>query len=162
MKILNKLEEVFVGIAMIAATGVLFINIILRYFFNENQSWADEFVRYTIIWIAFVGAAICFRQGIHFGVDLLIKSLPEKYRPYLQVYINVMCIIFVILLIYFGFKLVFFSMQTGQTTPSLQISTFWIYLSIPLGATLSLLYLAIDTFKLFKNGKSNGVLEGEN
>ena len=162
MKALNKLEEWFVGLAMIAATLILFINIILRYFFNENQSWADEFVRYSIIWIVFIGAAICFRQGIHFGVDLLIKSLPEKYRPHLQIYINIVSIIFVILLIYFGFKLVIFSIQTGQTTPSLQISTYWVYLSIPVGATLSLLYLIMDTFKLLKTGKSNGELGGEN
>ena len=162
MKILKRVEEIFVGITMVLATTVLFVNIILRYFFNENQSWADEFVRYSIIWIAFIGAAICFRQGIHFGVDLLIKSLPAKYKPYLQVYINVVCIVFVILLIYFGFKLVFFSMQTGQTTPSLQLATYWVYLSIPLGATLSLLYLVIDTFKLLKTGRSNGELGGEN
>lgn len=162
MKILNKLEEIFVGMAMIAATLVLFINIILRYFFNENQSWADEFVRYSIIWIAFIGAAICFRQGIHFGVDLLIKSLPKKYKTHLQVYINVVCILFVILLIYFGFKLVFFSMQTGQMTPSLQIATYWVYLSIPVGATLSLLYLVIDTFKLISTDSSNVELGGEN
>lgn len=162
MKLMNKLEEVFVGAAMIAASVVLFVNIILRYFFNENQSWADEFVRYSIIWIAFIGAAICFRQGIHFGVDLLIKSLPDKYKPHLQIYINVVCILFVILLIYYGFKLVFFSIQTGQTTPSLQIATFWIYLSIPVGATLSLLYLVMDTFQIIKTGKSNGEMGGEN
>src|SRR5699024_3766980 len=66
------------------------------------------------------------------------------------------------LLIYFGFKLVIFSIQSGQTTPSLQISTYWVYRSIPVGATLSLLYLLMDTFKLLKTGKSNGELVGKN
>src|SRR5699024_12451051 len=89
MKALNKLEEWFVGLAMIAATLILFINIILRYFFNENQSWADEFVRYSIIWIAFIGAAICFRQGIHFCVDLLIKNLSTKYNPINNIFFNI-------------------------------------------------------------------------
>lgn len=153
MKILAKFENTFLAVAIIASTSVLFINIILRYFFDANTTWADEFVRYSMIWIAFVGMAVCFRHDIHFGVDLFINSVSKYKQKYIKLYINFACMVFVILLLYFGFKLVMFSYQTGQITPSLQIETFWVYLSIPVGALLSLIHLLVNTVKLFTEHK---------
>lgn len=160
MKILAKIENVFVAVAIIASTSVLFINIILRYFFDANTTWADEFVRYSMIWIAFIGMAVCFRHNIHFGVDLFINSVSKPIKKYVKVYINLACILFVGLLVYFGFKLVIFSYQTGQITPSLQIKTFWVYLAIPIGALLSVIHLAVNTKQLFDDKNIESEVEG--
>lgn len=151
MKVLNKIEDIFVGSALLMATLLLFINIILRYFFSANTTWAEEFIRYAMIWIAFIGASICFRKGIHVGVDLLINSLGLNGRRILQIYINLLSILFMALLVKFGLDLVIFSFNTGQITPSLKINMYWVYLAIPTGAILSILHLGIDTVNLFKN-----------
>ncbi|MFD2828993.1 TRAP transporter small permease [Corticicoccus populi] len=151
MKILARVENTFITVAIIASTSVLFINIILRYFFDANTTWADEFVRYSMIWIAFIGMAVCFRHDIHFGVDLFIDSVSKQMKKYTKLYINLACILFTGLLVYFGFKLVIFSYQTGQITPSLQIKTFWVYLAIPIGALLSIIHLVVNTKKLFND-----------
>lgn len=160
MKILEKIENHFVGIAIIVATTVLFVNIILRYFFNANTTWADEFVRYSMIWIAFIGAAICFRHRIHFGVDLLISSLPERWKMRVQIYINIVCMLFMGLLFYFGSKLVIFSIQTGQITPSLQIGTYLVYMAIPVGAGLSVFHLIVGTINIFNQNHVSSKEEG--
>jgi len=153
MKLIKKTEDVFVGTAIIAATIILFVNIILRYFFAANTSWAEEFIRYAMIWIAFIGSSICFRRGMHVGVDLLMNYLSEKGKRKLQIYINIFSVIFMLLLIKYGFDLVIFSMRSGQITPSLEIEIFWIYLAIPLGAILSILHICIHTYDLVKNPK---------
>lgn len=160
MKIIERIENTFVGIVIIASTIVLFVNIILRYFFDANTTWADEFVRYSMIWIAFIGSAICFRHGIHFGVDLLMSSLSNKWKLRVQVYINVICMLFMGLLLYFGTKLVIFSIQTGQITPSLQINTYLVYMAIPVGAALSLLHLVVSTINIFNQNNMNSKEEG--
>lgn len=135
------------------ATALLFVNIVLRFFFDANTSWAEEFIRYAMIWITFIGASICFRKGIHVGVDLLINSLPEKGKRILQIYINVLAGIFMVFLIKYGFDLVSFSVSTGQISPSLQVKTFWIYLAIPLGAILSMIHLTIQTYNLIRKSE---------
>ncbi|WP_035001749.1 TRAP transporter small permease [Bhargavaea cecembensis] len=150
MHVLRKTEDIFVGVALAVATLLLFVNIVLRYFFDANTTWAEEFIRYAMIWIAFIGSSICFRKGIHVGVDLLMNSLKAKGRRMLQIYINILSILFMVLLVKFGIDLVIFSVNTGQITPSLKINMFWIYLAIPVGAALSILHLIIDTFQLFK------------
>lgn len=151
MNILKKTEDVFVGTAIITATVILFVNIILRSFFNANTTWAEEFIRYAMIWIAFIGSSICFRRGIHFGVDLLMNSLADKGKKVLQIYINLAVIIFMVFLMKYGFDLVLFSIDTNQITPSLEIKIFWIYLAIPIGSILSLIHVGIHTFKLLRN-----------
>ena len=130
MKKLRIIENYFVGVVIIAATLLLFTNIILRYFFNANTTWAEEFVRYSMIWITFIGMSICFRKGIHFGVDILIKSVSERKEKWLQFTINIISMIFIILIVYFGLEITIFNYKSGQITPSLGIEIFWIYLAI--------------------------------
>ncbi|WP_237049367.1 TRAP transporter small permease [Lentibacillus amyloliquefaciens] len=152
MKILHKIEEHFVGIGMIAATGILFMNIILRNLFSASTTWAEEFIRYAFIWITFIGLSICFRKGIHFGVDLLMNSLKAKEKKIiLQAFVNVASLVFMLFLLKFGLDIVFFSMETGQITPALQIKIYWIYLAIPTGAVLSIIHIVINMWQLFKN-----------
>lgn len=151
MAIFKKIEEFFIGSALLAATALLFVNIILRYFFSANTTWAEEFIRYAMIWITFIGASVCFRRGIHVGVDLLMNSLKRTGQKYLTVYINILSIIFMGFLVKFGVDLVLFSINTGQITPSLKINMYWIYLAIPVGATLSIIHLVLQTVQLIKN-----------
>lgn len=151
MQILKKAEDAFVGITILVATGLLFVNIILRYFFAANTTWAEEFIRYAMIWIAFIGSSICFRRGIHVGVDLLLNSLKGKGKRLLHVYINLLAIVFMGFLVKFGVDLVMFSMSTGQITPSLKIKLYWIYLAIPIGAALSIFHIAVNTVQIIRN-----------
>lgn len=151
MTIFKKIEEFFIGSALLAATVLLFVNIILRYFFSANTTWAEEFIRYAMIWITFIGASVCFRRGIHVGVDLLMNSLKQTGQKYLNIYINILSIIFMGFLVKFGVDLVLFSINTGQITPSLKINMYWIYLAIPVGATLSIIHLVLQTVQLIKN-----------
>lgn len=151
MHILKKTEDVFVGFTLLVATLLLFVNIVLRYFFDANTTWAEEFIRYAMIWIAFIGSSICFRKGIHVGVDLLMNSLGIKGKRVLSIYINILAITFMAFLVKFGFDLVLFSINSGQITPSLKIKTFWIYLAIPVGALLSILHIVLNTVQLIRN-----------
>lgn len=151
MKYIAKTEEAFIGLSILAVTVVLFLNIILRFFFNSSTTWAEEFIRYVMIWITFIGSAVCFRRGIHVGIDLLMEFLPFKGKRNLQFIINGLSIVFMILLIKFGVDLVLFSMQTGQISASLQLKTYWVYLAVPVGAGLSLLHLTVNTVSMIKN-----------
>src|SRR5699024_8655374 len=103
-------------------------------------------------WITFIGMAICFKKGIHFSVDILIKSLPDKGSRLLQIIINIISIIFMLLLIYYGMEITIFNFHSGQITPSLEIVIFLVYLAIPVSAALSLLHLILNSIEISKYG----------
>ena len=42
---LLRIEQFVIGILMIAASFVLFVNVVARYGFNEGFAWAEELTR---------------------------------------------------------------------------------------------------------------------
>lgn len=154
MKILTRTEEAFIGISLLAVTTVLFVNIILRYFFNASTTWAEEFTRYAMIWITFVGGSVAFKRGIHVGIDLLIDFLPKDKKKYLEGFIHVLTIILLIFLIKFGMDLVLFTMKSGQITASLRLKTYWVHLAVPVGSFLSLIHVVINFVGMFRREKT--------
>lgn len=155
MESFKKIEEGFVGLTMISVLMLLTINIILRFFFSAGISWSEEFIRYGIIWITFIGSAICFRRGIHVGIDLLMESLAEKNKKTLSLIINFSSIIFMIILIKYGIDFVMFGVKMGQLMPALQLKMYWVYLAIPVGAFLSLIHLLIQTYGMIKKTETS-------
>lgn len=63
-------------------------------------------------------------------------------------------------LIKYGIDLVHFSKSTGQLAPALQIEMSWIYLAIPVGASLSFIQIIIQIVLLFKNGGQKSAQQG--
>ncbi|RKQ29285.1 TRAP transporter small permease [Oceanobacillus halophilus] len=157
MKWLYKIEEGFLAISIISATAVLFINIILRYFFQANTTWAEEFIRYAIIWMTFLGSSVCFGRGLHVGIDFFLEYVNEKWRNVIGIYVTLVSIVLMVFLIIYGMELVVFSMGTGQITPSMQIKMYWIYLAIPFGAAISIVHLVDNLIKHVKQAKTDEV-----
>ncbi|MYL36920.1 TRAP transporter small permease [Halobacillus litoralis] len=163
MKVLKKIEETAIAFGLLSVTILLFVNIILRYVFSANTTWAEEFIRYVMIWITFIGAAVCFRRGMHVGVDFVLDLLKGKAKKTLELFIAFASIVFMALLIWFSMELVSFTRQTGQITPSLQIPLYYVYLAIPVGAALSLFHLigrVVDIIKdrPYKETASNDII----
>lgn len=151
MRWVYKIEESVIGITMLVTTAVLFMNVVLRYFFNANTTWAEEFIRFAMIWITFVGSSVCFRKGMHVGIDLLLSFTSNLVSRMIRIVVSVLALIFMVFLIKYGIDLVRFSIQTGQITPAMEIPLFWVYLGIPIGSFLSFIHLLKITFDLLRN-----------
>lgn len=160
MRTFNKATEGIIGITLMIVTFLLFINIILRFFFSSGITWVEEFIRYGIIWITFIGSAVCFQRGSHVAVDLLLDFVPSKGKRLLSFIIHILAAIFMAFLIKYGIDLVNFSKSTGQLAPALQIEMSWIYLAIPVGAALSFIQIIIQIVLLFKNGGQEPAQQG--
>lgn len=83
MKILNmvqKVEYAFLAACMLGTTGLLFANVLLRYIFHSAIFWAEEVLRYLIVWTTFIGAAVCVREKSHITLDTLVAALPTGAR----------------------------------------------------------------------------------
>ncbi|MGY4688593.1 TRAP transporter small permease [Salibacterium sp. K-3] len=152
-----KAEEIIIGLLIITATAILFFNVVLRYGFAANTSWANELIRYMMIWITFIGMAICFRRGLHVGIDFILDYLSKRVTRIVQLVVNVLSILFLVFLGYFGMELVLFSMNTGQITPSLEIAIYWIYLIIPIGCLLSIVHIITLSIQLLLGKEETSV-----
>ena len=93
-KIISWVEDSFIGSALILVTFVLFVNVVLRYFFNANLGWAEEFSRYGIVWITFIGASVCISKGTHIAVDSIPEILGQRWQRVIEISVLLICIVF--------------------------------------------------------------------
>jgi C4-dicarboxylate transporter, DctQ subunit len=133
---LTGVEYALLGGALLGASAILFGNVILRYFFSKGLVWAEESVRYLIIWMVFIGSSVAARKSTHINVDVLLNLVPERPRRHLVTCLRVFAALFSAALCMWGLRLVLLIKASGQITPGLQMPTYWAYLAVPVGAAL--------------------------
>lgn len=133
---LSRLEEILIGLLIASASVILFANVVARYVLNSGIPWADEVVRYQIVWMVFLGGSVAARKGIHIGVDIVVKMAPPKIGRFILLIIHAIGIFFCGVLVYFGAELTAQTREFGQVSTALQ-APMWIFqLAIPVGSAL--------------------------
>lgn len=150
MKFINKLEENIIGIGLLTSVLLVFANVILRYILKSSSTWIEEVVRYLIIWITFIGSAVCFRRMSHMGIDLIFSFVKGGLKKTVEIFIIIASIVFMSFMFKYGIDLVVFTRASGQITPALGVKLYMIYVGIPFGAFLSLFELVQLLFKKLK------------
>ncbi len=92
------------SVFILAMSVIMVMNVILRYCFHFSFNWSDEIIRYLCIYMSFLGMAASWKYGTHIGVTVFVeKCSPEKSRKYFRLLSDIVTIIFLALLSYFGF-----------------------------------------------------------
>ena len=130
-KVLSFIEDWVLFIATMVALIALFINVILRYGFNDSLAWPEELVREVIIVTTFIGcsAAVKARAGVK--VDVFPQLIPVTKWPITYI-AHLAILLFSGMMIYYGWKLVLMQAATSQTTILLQIPLEYLYSILPI------------------------------
>jgi TRAP-type C4-dicarboxylate transport system permease small subunit len=137
--LLDHIEEIIGGVAFVAMTVIVFVNVVSRYVFNDPIPGADEVATLCFTWAVFVGAAAGIRQRLHIGIEFVVNWFPPRVQAALGLLVIVLMAIFSGIVGVYGTQL----MLSGhfKRTPVLQWSYAWVYLAIPIGAALMLVRL---------------------
>jgi C4-dicarboxylate transporter, DctQ subunit len=149
---LNHFEEYVGVISLIFTSLIVFVQVVLRYVFNYSLSWSEETARYLIVWFVFIGSSIAVREKAHATMDALVTYLPEKGKRIFSILANTISIIFCVILIWSGIKIVSGVIEFATVTPAIGLPMYIPYLAIPVGAALMLirfLQILIQDIKSF-------------
>ncbi|CAD5269256.1 MULTISPECIES: TRAP transporter small permease [Halomonadaceae] len=135
-RLISRAEEVLIGLLILSASFILFANVIARYVFNDGFSWAEELVRYQIVWMVLLGASVAARQGIHIGIDILRRFSPPLMAKWIELLVHAVSIAFCLFLVVYGFQLTEQTHRFGQVSSALQAPMWIVQLAIPVGALL--------------------------
>lgn len=112
--------------------------IITRFILEEPSTWTEVLTRTLIIWSVFLGLAASLRGGALLSVDLMYRTVAKtRYLPVLQAFITGLTLLFLVIMIWFGWDMVY--RVRFQTLAGLEISISWAYAAIPVGGICSLL-----------------------
>jgi len=74
--LLARLEQFLIALLLSTTMLVAFLQIVLRNFFATGLAWGDALIRYLVVWVAFLGAALAVREGKHINIEILAQWLP--------------------------------------------------------------------------------------
>ena len=80
-----RLVEVVLALVLIGAVLVNFVNVIGRYGFGWSFFAADELQTYSMVYMAFIGAAVATWRGLHLRMDVLLLRMPRQAQALLGI-----------------------------------------------------------------------------
>lgn len=95
----DKVEETLIAFFLGTMTMLTFVNVVMRYLFNDNILWALELTVFLFAWMVLVGASYGVKKHFHIGVDVVINMAPEGLRKIYALIAVACCLTFSILLL---------------------------------------------------------------
>ncbi len=130
----NHLEEIILVTLFVLMVAVIFIQIIMRYVFNNSLSWSEELGRFVFEWLTWIGLSLGARVGQHIRISLLVDRLPSNAAQTANIISEIIVIIICGLTIYYGVELS--KMFAGSRFTTIKISLAWGYASVVTGCGL--------------------------
>ncbi len=135
---LFRVISAFAQLLLCVAVAAGFYQVLARFVLHSPAAWSEAVTRACIIWAVMIGIALAFREGAMLGVNLLRTKLDQLgYGRWLEFFVVLIVAAFLVFLLWIGIQMTW--RVRFQTMPTLGISISWVYLSIPVGAALSLL-----------------------
>ena len=125
--------------AMLAlAAGLGVFQILTRFVFEKPAEWTEVLIRFSLIWMVFMGIPMAFRQGAMVSVDVLYRWASDRNKRLLDTVVMVASLLLIAVIIVFGWDY----SQRGrvQTIIGLEdYSMFWAYIAMPVGGLFAVL-----------------------
>jgi len=136
MKILDKIEEIILVLALLAMTIIAFANIISRNFAEISLSFTEELTINLFVLLTFVGTAMGVRNYSHLGFTLLYDMGGNAAKRGMIAISTISGLVLFGVLFWYGIQTILFQIEMGQKTPALGWPTWVMTLSLPIGAIL--------------------------
>ncbi len=136
-KLIDNFEE-YVAAAMFATMFfTLILQIIFRQILNTPLVWSEELSTFLYVYVGMLGIVICVKHTQHVAIDIIYTKFTGKVKKYVDIFLSCVVITIFIALIFIGIKVT-------QNKASLQILTLgissgYMYMALPLGASLMLI-----------------------
>lgn len=127
---------------------VTFLEVIRRYMFGLSFGWADECIRFLIMWITFLGGAAAFRKGKLVCFDLVTGILSERTQLILKLLMNVVLLFILAGLFFYTMKTVTSPSVTRAVGTGFKVSMIYAYLPMPVGFGLMELFCIDNVMNL--------------
>ncbi len=147
---LNRVSS-FLGCGFfVLGLSCVLLQIIGRQFNLFPIYWQEELARYSFIIVTLCGSIIAVSKNGHLKIDLLLDLFPQKPRRYIEVFIQIIVILFLIALTYLSFDTAIFNIR--RRTPALQISWSIMYFLV-VAASVLMMFQSLINIKRLTEGK---------
>jgi TRAP-type C4-dicarboxylate transport system permease small subunit len=131
--------SMLIACIMMALSAMFGIHqIFTRFVIESPAEWTEVLIRFTIIWMVFLGIPTAFRQGAMVSVDMLYRFSGQRMRRFLDSVVAIAALTLCSIIFWWGWD--YADRGSVQSMIGLEgISMFWAYLALPVGAVFSMM-----------------------
>lgn len=140
-----RIEHMTTWLAMLGAclmlalaSGLGMFQIITRFVLETPAEWTEVMIRFSLIWMVFLGIPAAFRQGAMVSVDVLYRFSGPGMKRLLDGLVAIAALSLIFVTIWWGWD--YANRGKVQSMIGLEdVSMFWAYLAMPVGGLFSVL-----------------------
>lgn len=152
LRILDKNAErwaLLVFYVMLVIT--MAIEVLRREVFSYSSIWGEEIVRYSFIYLAWIGAAAAVRERAHIRIDVLMHYLGPRAKALLYIFGDVVMLAVAVGALIWSFETVQVSFKFGSVSHGLRVSMVWFLMAVPVGFGLMIVRLVQSLLRDFRS-----------
>lgn len=136
---------------MAGSAAVMFYEAGSRTFLSESHWWAEELVRFLVVWSVMLAFGVATRHGNYIRMELLIDALPQWGRR-MAAWLNCLAgLAFAVLFTVAAWRSVVHLHVVGMMTESSLDLPLWVVrLALPIGGLLYALYFVRQAILLWR------------
>lgn len=137
----------------LGATGIMILEGFSRYVLNVSYFWAEESVRFLMVWAFFLTLGVAGFRHYHIRTELLVQRLPRGLQRTVWLLSCVAGMLFAFILAYSSIPQVqrFYSMGMVSES-SLELPMWLLFLAMPVGGVALFLYYACAAWYAWRWG----------
>ena len=115
-RLAGRFSDHVIGALLLVSVLLNVTQVFTRYALNDPVFWTEEMVRYSTVWLTFVGAAAASLYGDHMDMNLFAEVQNPRFQAWHQAFLQLIVLGFSVLIIWQGTK---FCLLNGmQTAPA--------------------------------------------
>ena len=123
---------------LVVASSLGLWQIITRFILERPAEWTEVLIRFSLIWMVFLGIPHAFRIGAMVSVDVLYRWSGARTRRFLDAMVAIAALVLLAVTIIVGWDYA----QRGRVQSVIgleDVSMFWAYLALPVGGVFSVI-----------------------
>lgn len=140
-RVKNLTETAIDWLSVFLLSGIFVLGIaqiFWRWILHDPIVWSEELIQLTYVWICYLGWTIAERKDSHIRITAVSNMLPTGVQKYLQIFNHILCIVFSVLIVYFGIQLVGAGLK--RTAVSFPLNYAVVYVMGPICNGIIILY----------------------
>ena len=141
----DKLEASVLAAVMGATTILIFIQVIMRYVFNNSISWSEELARYIFVWLIWMGTSMAQKDQTHICMTIVSDRIHGKGRYILDIFLKAVLLALCVFMAVNGAEIIASMIPRAKMSPTMPWLPMWVvYLSVPVSQMIVAIRVVIQ------------------
>ncbi|WP_407278485.1 TRAP transporter small permease [Aromatoleum evansii] len=151
LKFISNIEEYLCEALLAFFVVLLFVQILLRQFFEYSLPWGEELATYLFVWFAYLGACVAAKMSAHNRVAFHFKFFPPIVKKVSEAFADLLWVGFNLYFAFLSYDFVFNRMNLFWKSQTIGLPMKYFYMILPIAFVLmSIRILWNNYLSLFK------------